>query len=191
MRAFIAFNFPEQLKNQLYQMQNVLKSVSDSGSWVNRDNFHITMKFLGEIDEIYVEDIDKILKNISENNSPLNIRLNNLGYFNKKNNEYGVVWSGMEGDIDRLNSIYDLLEEEMCKIGFPKEKRKFSPHITLARKMRTNLDFQQIRDNVKPYLGNQYILESISLMKSEVIMNKRVYSKIVSYKLINQNINHR
>lgn len=191
MRAFIAFNFPEQLKNQLHQIQNVLRNLSDGGNWVSKDNFHITMKFLGEIEEEYVESIDRILKTISHNNAPISIKLSNLGYFNKKINEYGVVWSGLEGDIYRLNSIYNFLEEEMGKIGFPKERRKFSPHITLVRKMRTNLDFQQIKDNLKPYLRRQYVLESIALMKSEVIMNKRIYTQIVSYKLIDQNNNHR
>lgn len=191
MRAFIAFNFPEQLKDNLYEIQEALKNVSNKGSWVNKNNFHLTLKFLGEIDEIYVENISKILKNISANNSPLNIKLNKLGYFYRKNNEYGVVWSGLEGDIDRLNTIYDLLEEEMSKIGFPKERRKFSPHITLVRGFRTSLDFRHIRENVKLCLGTQYVLENLVLMKSEVIMNKRVYIPITSYNLVGHNNNHR
>lgn len=191
MRAFIAFDFPQELKNQLHEIQRKLKNISEKASWVNKDNFHLTLKFLGEIDEAYVEDIDKILKDVSKTYSPLNIKLKNLGYFNRKNGEYGVIWSGLEGDLDRLKAIYDIIEGEMNKIGFPRERRKFSPHITLGRRFRTNLDFDKIRESIVPYLESQYALENLVLMKSEVIMNKRVYTPIVSYNLIDNNNNHR
>ncbi|HHV47071.1 MAG TPA: RNA 2',3'-cyclic phosphodiesterase [Tissierellia bacterium] len=191
MRAFIAFDFPEQLKNQLYQIQNLLKNISYGGSWVSKDNFHITLKFLGEIEEGYVEGIGRVLKTISLSNVPINIKVNNIGYFNRKNNEYGIVWLGLEGDMDRLNAIYDFIEDNMNQMGFPKERRKFSPHITLVRRMRTNMDFNKVRNIIVPYLGNQYKLDNIALMKSEVIMNKRVYTPIVSSKLIDHNNNRR
>ncbi|NLX63067.1 MAG: RNA 2',3'-cyclic phosphodiesterase [Tissierellia bacterium] len=184
MRAFIAFDFPEELKSKLYEIQNLLKNISNKGSWVNKNNFHLTLKFLGEIDLTYVEDINKILKNISEQTRPLNIKLNELGYFNKRDNEYRVLWTGLDGDLNRLNSVYNLLEGEMDKIGFPRERRKFSPHITLVRRFKSNLDFNKIKEYVKPYLESQYVLDNLVLMKSEVIMNKRVYTPIVSYKLI-------
>lgn len=190
MRGFIAFNFPEQLKKQLYDIQRAIKDVSNNGSWVNRANFHLTLKFLGEIDERYVENIDKVLKNISESKSQINISINSLGYFNNKNNEYKVVWAGLEGDIDDLNSIYNLLEDEMSLMGFKKEKRKFSPHITLARKVKTNLDFDEVKEKTKSYLGKENVLNNLVLMKSEVIMNRRVYTPIVSYNLIELNKNN-
>jgi len=186
MRAFIAFDFPEELKDRLYEIQSMLKDISNKGSWVSKNNFHLTLKFLGEIDEVYIEDIDRILKNISANFNPLKIELNELGYFNRRNNEYRVVWSGLEGDMEVLNSIYDLLEENMQKIGFPKDSREFSPHVTLVRRYKTNLDFHKIKAYVKAYLENQYVLDNLVLMKSEVIMNKRVYTPVVSYKLINK-----
>ena len=193
MRAFIAFDFPEELKSKLYEIQNLLKNISNKGSWVNKNNFHLTLKFLGEIDLTYVEDINKILKNISEQTRPLNIKLNELGYFNKRDNEYRVLWTGLDGDLNRLNSVYNLLEGEMDKIGFPRERRKFSPHITLVRRFKSNLDFNKIKEYVKPYLESQYVLDNLVLMKSEGIMNKRVYTPIVSYKLIKGEMdnNHR
>lgn len=187
MRAFIAFNLPEELKDRLCEIQKTLKSISNKGSWVSRENFHLTLKFLGEIDERHIKMIDKLLKDISEANPPLTINLNKLGYFNRKNNEYGVIWSGLGGDIDRLGYIYNLIEEEMGQMGFYKERRKFSPHITLARRFRANLDFHKIREDIRVYLGNNYVLENLVLMKSEVIMNKRIYTPVVSYNLIENN----
>lgn len=190
MRAFIAFDFSEKFKSQLYEIQKSVKSFSYSGSWVSKNNFHLTLKFLGEIDNKHIEDIDKILKNISNNNEPISIQLNKLGFFNKKNNEYKVIWVGFGGELDRLISVFDKIDEQTSKIGFNKEKRKFKPHITLGRRLKTDFDFHQISEKVNTSLGKEETLKKLVLMKSEVIMNKRVYTPIVSYNLIRINKNN-
>lgn len=192
MRTFIGFDFCNELKNELLNIQNILKANSDKGSWVNSSNFHMTLKFLGEIDDSKVDYIDNILKEIALKSSPISVNLKNLGYFNRKDNEYRVVWVGFGGDIEKLNLTYELLENKMRDIGFSKENRNFNPHITLGRRVQTKINFHNLKKIIEPKLGREYILDNLVLMKSEVIMNKRVYTPIISYNLKQDNkFNHR
>ncbi|MBZ2174102.1 RNA 2',3'-cyclic phosphodiesterase [Schnuerera sp. xch1] len=158
-------------------------------------NFHLTLKFLREIDNKYVYHIDKVLKDIVLNNTPITVNLNKLGCFNKRKDKYNVIWVGLGGEIEKLNIIYDIIENKMNDIGFTMEKRRFNPHITLGRKVISNLDFDQFKKLVKNELGNHYLLNNLVLMKSEVIMRKRVYTPIKSYNFKydshNNEYNHR
>lgn len=191
MRAFVGFDFPLQLKNQLSSIQELLKQNTEKGSWVRTQNYHLTLKFLGEIDEKQVDSIGDILKELSLRHSPITVNLHKLGYFNKKSNEYGVLWLGLDGEIERINSIYIELEQEMNHIGFKKETRKFNPHITLGRRIKTQLDFENLKEIVEPYLNIEFTLDNLVLMKSQAIMGSRVYTPIKSYKLNSDNQNSR
>ena len=183
MRAFVGFDFPLQLKNQLSSIQALLKQNTEKGSWVRTQNYHLTLKFLGEIDEKQVDSIGYILKELSLRHRPITVNLHKLGYFNKKSNEYGVLWLGLDGEIEKINSIYMELEQKMHHIGFEKEIRKFSPHITLGRRIKTQLDFENLKEIVEPYLNIEFTLSNLVLMKSQAIMGSRVYTPIKSYKL--------
>lgn len=183
MRTFIGFDFCNELKNELLNIQNILKANSDKGSWVNSSNFHMTLKFLGEIDDSKVDYIDNILKEIALKSSPISINLKNLGYFDRRDNEYRVVWVGFGGEIDKLNLTYDILGNMMYEIGFTKETRSFNPHITLGRRVQTKANFNILKQMIEPKLGKEYILDNLVLMKSEAIMKNRIYTPIISYNL--------
>ncbi len=184
VRTFIALDFDDDLKKVLSNIQNKIKINSFKGSWVNNENFHLTLKFLGEIDEKQGEIIGNILKSISEKNFAISLRLDELGYFNKRKDQYGVIWVGIKGEIDKLNKIYDIIEEDMEPLGFKKEKRPFRPHITLGRRiiLDRNMDQEQFLKDIK--IDYKFLLDKLVLMRSEKIMGKREYISIKSYKLI-------
>ena len=108
-----------------------------------------------------------------------------LGYFNVKNGEYRVIWIGINGEMMKLKNIYDIIEKDMNRIGFPIEKRRFTPHITLGRRVKTKLPFNKLEESIKHKLGTEFLLDNLTLMKSEEIMRKRVYTPIKSYKFQN------
>ena len=187
MRTFIALDFDDNLKKKLFNIQSILKANSKKGFWVYKSNFHMTLKFLGEIHYNQIEDIDELLKNISYNSSPILLSLDRLGYFNNRNNQYGVFWVGLNGEVDKLNKIYDIIEKRTENIGFIREKRKFKPHITLGRKINTNKSFDELEELIAEELKYSFCLDNLVLMKSEEIMRKRVYTPIKSYKLAKDN----
>jgi 2'-5' RNA ligase len=185
MRAFIGLEFGDDLKKELYNIQEILKINSNKGSWVSLDNFHVTLKFLGNINKSQINSIEKSIKAISINTSPISITLEELGYFNVKNGEYRVIWIGINGEMMKLKNIYDIIEKDMNRIGFPIEKRRFTPHITLGRRVKTKLPFNKLEESIKHKLGTEFLLDNLTLMKSEEIMRKRVYTPIKSYKFQN------
>ena len=85
----------------------------------------------------------------------------------------------------KLNEIYDIIEENMQTFGFNKEKRKFIPHITIGRRIRTNKAFDEIKEIIDEKLRFDFLLDNLILIKSEEIMKKRVYIPIKPYKLGN------
>lgn len=185
MRVFVALDFDENLKRKLYDIGSLVKANASRGSWVKKENFHLTLKFLSEIDESQVESIGNLLEVVSSSYSAISLKLDDLGFFNKRKGEYGVIWLGIEGDVDRLNKIYDIIEDDMEPLGFRKERRPFKPHITLGRRVVLDKPFIQIQQLADKNLDYDFLLDKLVLMRSEEIMGKRIYTPVKSYRLKN------
>lgn len=132
MRAFIAIELPQGIKDALGNIQELLKQVQADVSWVKPENIHLTLKFLGEIDENKSEKIIDILESVCRINNPFRIRLCSLGAFPKIDYPR-VIWVSIDKGDDEVKKIANTLEEEIAKIGIPKEDRPFSSHITIGR----------------------------------------------------------
>jgi 2'-5' RNA ligase len=97
MRMFIAVDFDNYTKNKILNLQNALRNQALKGRWKTCDNFHLTLKFLGEVDERRLQILDQTLKNVSKDSKKFFIRLNKLGYFGKNSTEpIRVVWLGVD-----------------------------------------------------------------------------------------------
>lgn len=183
MRSFISLEFDEELKDKLINIQSEIRKESLRGTWVSRDNFHLTLKFLGEIEEEMVKDIGKIIEKTSSKFSPIDLKFNELGCF-KGERDIRVLWLGTEGDLSALDELYEEIEDGMYDIGFKKENRDFKPHITLGRRVILKKNFYEFKKEVNKYLEYGFTLNKITLMKSEEVMKKRIYTPIKSYNLI-------
>ena len=142
MRTFIAINLEPELKETLSQFIEELKRLDParkSVRWVNQQAMHLTLKFLGEIDESQTAQIKKALEQISEGSRAFTMKISGTGYFPPDKRKPRVLWVGIEEE-ESLKILQSRLEEEMEKLGFPKENRKFHPHLTLGRvKIPSNL----------------------------------------------------
>ena len=132
MRTFIAINLNEEIKERLYFFLLELKRVSQNIKWVKKEGMHLTLKFLGEIGEEKRMKIESVLKAISQKYSPFPLRLEGTGTFPTGKKNPRVIWVRIEGN-QSLKSLQVELEDELEKLGFPKEKREFHPHLTLGR----------------------------------------------------------
>ena len=135
IRAFIALELPPQAKEALSKTIERLQSAIPSGvRWVNPSGIHLTLKFLGNIDPALVNDILKATaKAVKQSRGdPIRLKLSNLGVFPNER-QPRVVWAGIEGDIETLRALQSSLDQAIAELGFPKERRPFSPHLTLGR----------------------------------------------------------
>ena len=135
MRTFIAINLDQEIKNALSQFIGELKACSPESrgiKWIRPEAMHLTLKFLGEINEEKIPQIESILKRISEKYEPFPLRIKGTGYFPPKSKTPRVLWVAIE-EVEDLKRLQSNVEDEMESLGFPKERRTFHPHLTLGR----------------------------------------------------------
>ena len=132
MRTFIALNLSDEMKEELFRIQEELKKADTDVKWNKPHNIHITLKFLGEIDEAKVVEIKGSLDSISREIKPFDISLFKLGAFPNLN-QLRVLWVGLDKGCSEVDQIAASLENNLEKIGFLKEDRPFSAHLTLGR----------------------------------------------------------
>ncbi len=132
IRTFICFELPEHVKNTLDELQSELKRYGRGVRWVRPQGIHLTLKFLGDVEANLIDRIGDGVKRASNGMSPIDIRLQQAGAFpNFKRPR--VFWVGIDEPSGRLPGLYAAIEDAMAGLGFAKEQRPFSPHLTIGR----------------------------------------------------------
>jgi len=116
--------------DRVRMVQRDLLGICDGLKLVEPQNLHITMRFLGEIDERMVGDICKAIGGIEFN--AFEIELRGLGAFPKEGYA-NVIWIGIRGGRERLEEVAGAIESRLRSLGIPPDERGFSPHLTIAR----------------------------------------------------------
>lgn len=182
MRTFIAFEFDSLLKERLALIQHRLKGLSIKGRWTHIDNFHLTLKFLGDTTlEQCIKIEEQLLKALGSANA-INISLDNIGYF-PGDTDIRVLYLGLKGEIKALQHLNNMIEECMSKLGYPREKRSFNPHITLGRNVVLKDNFNSVKELLKEDCDFNFTLSKISFMESQFSNGKRIYTPIKTYLL--------
>lgn len=184
MKTFIALELNNEVKVKLGDIQNILKQYSLKGNYVCNDNFHITLKYLGETSQSQCENIIKILNKVSYDFKMINLEFNKLSSF-KKEEILRVVWVGLNGETHKLNVLNKTIENKIDKLGYKKEKRKYKPHITLGRNIEFSKSLEDLNKLLFLKLKYMFNAQYICLMKSELIDGKRVYTHIKKFRLQN------
>ncbi|HHU42942.1 MAG: RNA 2',3'-cyclic phosphodiesterase [Bacillota bacterium] len=167
MRVFIAVDFDNKTKDKLFEAQSKLKEISLKGRFAPRDNFHLTLVFIGEVQKERIEDAISVMKGIET--KPFEITLEGMGSF--KNGKRNVFWLRVKNNIE-LESLQKRLYDSLAERGFELQKRKFAPHITLARDV-TNKDSREIF-----FAPFSYRVSSISLMRTVMGKGKTYYEEL-------------
>lgn len=131
MRLFVAVNLPSDIRERLAAAQERLRGAQADVSWVRPENIHVTLKFLGETEEKRLDRIRPALLEVARGRAPFTIRVSGLGSFGGRVPR--VVWVGVEAGAEPLSGLAKDVEAAMAPLGFPKEKRGFSAHLTLGR----------------------------------------------------------
>lgn len=172
MRLFIAITFPKEVKNHIQKLMAVLEQYADRGRFVQADNLHLTLEFLGEIE---TDRVDAIKRALDEVDHPaFTMELGDLGYFEKKPGRIYWIGVGKNEDLTTLqNMIHRLLVEE----GFDLDPRPYTPHITIGRKIVFDRHFKKetIQHLLEPIQMN---VEKVDLIHSHNVDGKLTYTPI-------------
>lgn len=177
MRLFIAIQLNEDIKDELAKIISRLKASSIKGNFTHRDNLHITLVFLGEVEASRLDLIQQTMNEIKS--APFSLSLRDLGSFNRRGGN--LYWIGIAPS-PLLEKIHQQLEEKLTRVGFTLEKRPFKPHLTIGRQVITRPNF----DNNKfiSYIPlMEMTISNISLMKSERIDERLTYTEIYAVNL--------
>lgn len=140
IRAFIAIELPPDFKRGLRELRDRLNQPrQDFLKWVDPDTIHLTLKFLGNIPPQSVGAITQAMRRAAGVQPPFSLHAAATGAFPNPE-RVQVAWVGLEGDLKALGSLQQRLEAALAPLGFPREKRPFTAHLTLAR----------VRDNTAP-----------------------------------------
>jgi len=131
LRLFVGIEFPPELKLHL----SMLETVIPGARWVDPGNFHLTLRFIGEVDEGVAADIDEALLRLRARRFTL--QLAGTGVFG--GGKPRALWVGVERHPE-LVALRDKIEKALIRIGLEPEQRKFAPHVTLARLREPVLD---------------------------------------------------
>jgi len=133
IRCFIALELSEELKTQICNIQKSFSKLAHGYvKWVAPQSVHLTLKFLGDIQVQTIDRIVSVLSGVAAKTTPFSLGTTNLGVFPNFNRP-AVLWIGIDGDIRSLLSLHAGIDTQLEPLGFHKEKRVFSPHLTLAR----------------------------------------------------------
>ena len=165
MRAFIAVELPDEVKKELASIQQELERASADVKWVKTENIHLTLKFLGNVDDDKIEKIKALLDKIASSHEKFEATLFKVGAFPKL--EYPrVIWVGIDKGCNLAEEIAFKIENECERIGFAKENRPFSAHLTLGRvrsgKNKDALKKRLISATIKP---QSFIVDEIILFQ--------------------------
>lgn len=132
MRLFIALDVEPEIQKVLAPIHSFLVGHSNLMKAVSPEDYHVTVKFLGECRKGLYEDIKKTFKNYIKSNVVVKYSLQGLGAFPDLAHA-NVVWAGIIPQGNEIKTIYASVESFAAGFGFPPEKRAFTPHLTLAR----------------------------------------------------------
>ncbi|MEW6599834.1 MAG: RNA 2',3'-cyclic phosphodiesterase [Nitrospirota bacterium] len=187
MRSFIAIELPDTLKSALLSLQQELKKCGADVRWVRPDGIHLTLKFLGDIEDRLVERIVESLKGTCGKFRAFNCEVRGVGVFPGTRNPR-VLWAGIS-DHDTLALLQVDIDSAMSSLGFERESRKFTAHLTLGR-FRSSEGKAALLDRMENYKEQQLGLidvNHISLMKSDLGPAGAKYTKIAEISLEKQN----
>ena len=183
MRSFIAIELPDEVKASLAGIQQGLKKSGADIRWVKTDNIHLTLKFLGDIEEEIVPDIIHVLKGTCQHHNVFSIEISGIGTFPAKKSPR-VLWAGIH-DNGELIKLHAEIEEGMASLGIDTEKRAFAPHLTFGRfrsPRRRDLLIEQI-DMMRHESFGLFDVRSIYLIKSDLKPSGAVYSRLADLPL--------
>jgi 2'-5' RNA ligase len=181
IRSFIAINLPPEIKSYLANLMAELKKKNSSPhiKWVNPEGLHLTLHFLGYLDEGKLSKVKEIINQSVLNTPSVEIELKGLGGFPNLNHPRVLFVESKETGDRVLKSTQEKIGQELEKNGFEIDKRPWHMHITLARlKIPTGIKISNLQvQNLK------FRVKNLDLMKSELTRGGAHYSIITSFPL--------
>ncbi len=171
LRTFIAMETPEEIQHQVMRLADRLRPAGADVKWVEPENLHWTLKFLGEVEVTDSAEICRRLARIAAQTAPIDLMVEHVGAFPNIERPR-TLWIGASEGSEPMVALYDAIELALAELGFNREQRRFTPHLTfgrvrstknmraLAQLLQQNADF-----SAGPMVADEVVLFSSELSK--------------------------
>jgi 2'-5' RNA ligase len=187
MRCFIAIDIDEKIRKAIANVQKQLDGKVDikkgDVKWVEPENIHLTLKFLGEIKDEQAAEVCDITKQVAEAYQNFTIDIESVGSFGGRSAK--VVWVGVTKGAEELLILQKDLENQLSQAGYPPEEREFSAHLTVCRVKNLKAGFklaEVVGQFAKLKLGS-VAANAIHVYQSQLTPAGPVYNLLGSFKL--------
>jgi len=185
IRAFIAIEIPEETKKGLKRLLETLKTLCPikAISWSKPETMHVTIKFLGDIEDADIEKISRTLQEAAKHATEFDITAKGIGAFPSPKSPR-VVWVGIDGS-GALKSLHAAIDKGLAQLAIPKNDKPFSPHLTLCR-VREKAAGKGIREAIeKPDVKFEaaWKVTEITLFKSALKPDGALHTPLSTVKL--------
>lgn len=177
VRAFVALELSQEIKDNLSAAQNTVRSCNARLTFVNSQNMHITLKFLGDVQEEQLKKVMDALSSVPFSPFPIQARTVTLN--NPKRPH--TVWCDID-DGGMGERLFSLVENALAPLGFDRETRRFTPHATLARVKSSDPSLLSALNILKEKSWGSCIISSIKLKKSTLLPRGPVYEDLFEVK---------
>jgi 2'-5' RNA ligase len=171
LRLFTGIDLPPELKLSL----SLLNGGLPGARWVDAGNYHITLRFIGEVDEGLASDIDQALSRIAAKG--FDVTLAGIGSFGNRQ-----LWVGVERN-DAMIHLRDKIESALVRLGLEPEGRRFQPHVTLARLKGSDAKLQEFLAGNALYRAPPFRVRRFSLIVSYLTKAGSIYEDRADYLL--------
>lgn len=192
IRTFIAIELPTQVQEALAITQNRLReAIAKPGGeapvrWVAPQSIHLTLKFLGDVPAERIPAVTQAVTQAAKGHKPVSLILAAAGCFPDLRRPR-VIWVGLQGDLDALDRLQRAIEGALMHLGFPKEERAFTPHLTLGRlrDTATPQERQALGEATRGLAVPQvaFTTEEIAVMRSDLQPTGAIYTRLASIPL--------
>ncbi len=188
IRAFIAIELPDQVKCDLSELLGRIRPGQERAvKWVDPDSIHLTLKFLGNIPAEKAIDVARAIGEAAAEAKPFTLELQGLGAFPNLRSPR-VVWVGLGGDVRLIGDLQKRIDQAMIHLGFPAERREFSPHLTLGRlrDKATREERRSLGESIRSMRlesSPPFLVDEVCLMRSILTSAGAIYHRLASVHL--------
>jgi 2'-5' RNA ligase len=183
-RSFFAVELSAEIAVEVRKIQGALKERATGVRWVRPEGIHLTLKFLGEVEQDCIEAIVRKAEGAIQGVGPFTVGIRGGGGFPTVKNPR-VIWIGVEDHSGMLKQLQTRIEAGMAELGFTQEKRGFTPHLTVGR-LRSGKGSKTVAQAIDAIrtsdLGSLEVREII-LFRSHLKPTGAEYTKLGSFPL--------
>jgi RNA 2',3'-cyclic 3'-phosphodiesterase len=184
MRTFVSIEIPDDIKNKIEKLVNKLKLMLTPIKWVDKKNLHVTLKFIGWVNDEKVPPLIDCIKGCAGDFGSFDLSFSGLGVFPSAKRPR-VIWIGTSAGADKVKKLGDCIEAEVAKEGVCEEEREFSPHLTIGG-IKEKIDVGALNDFIeknKDIEFGSFRVDHVSMMKSTLRRSGPIYEEIEKIKI--------